>query len=125
MEVEVRWLECVEIVADTIATLTSLGAEIVDPVENDKDGMSDAQREILYYEFKADLNGYLEKSGALIERIADISDAKLIQFARYRQEFVEDLYLSITWYSSYDSTPPQSAVAKQDYGVVTSLEYHW
>jgi amidase len=62
------------IVADTIATLKSLGAEIVDPVEIDTEGMSDAQREVLYYEFKADLNKYLENSGAPIKSVADIID---------------------------------------------------
>jgi len=61
-----------QIVADTIATLKSLGAEIVDPVEIDTDGMSDAQRVVLYYEFKADLNKYLESSGAPIMSMADI-----------------------------------------------------
>ncbi len=60
------------IVADTIATLKSLGAEIVDPVEIDIEGMSDAQREVLFYEFKADLNKYLETSGAPMKTMADI-----------------------------------------------------
>ncbi len=62
------------IVADTIATLKSLGAEVLDPVEIDTEGMSDAQREVLYYEFKADLNKYLENSGAPIKSVADIID---------------------------------------------------
>ncbi len=61
-----------QIVADTIATLKSLGAEIVDPVEIDTEGMGEAQREVLYYEFKADLNKYLEISGAPIKSMADI-----------------------------------------------------
>jgi amidase len=61
-----------QIVVDTIATLKLLGAEIVDPVEIDKEGMSDAQREVLYYEFKADLNAYLESSGAPMKTMADI-----------------------------------------------------
>lgn len=60
------------IVADTIATLASLGAEIVDPVEIDTEGMSDASREVLYYEFKADLNKYLKDSGAAMKSMADI-----------------------------------------------------
>ncbi len=60
------------IVSDTIATLKSLGAEIVDPVEIDTEGMSDAQRVVLYYEFKADLNKYLESSGAPIKSMANI-----------------------------------------------------
>jgi len=60
------------IVADTIATLRSLGAEIVDPVEIDTEGMSEAQREVLYYEFRTDLNKYLESSSAPMKRMADI-----------------------------------------------------
>ncbi len=61
-----------QIVADTIATLKSLGAEVVDPVEIDTDGMSDASRKVLYYEFKADLNKYLESSDAPVRSLADI-----------------------------------------------------
>jgi amidase len=61
-----------QIVEDTIATLKALGAEIVDPVEIDMEGMSDASREVLYYEFKADLKGYLENSGALLKSIEEI-----------------------------------------------------
>lgn len=60
------------IVADTIATLESLGADVVDPVEIDKEGMSDASRTVLYYEFKADLNAYLKSSGAAMRTMADI-----------------------------------------------------
>jgi len=61
-----------KIVEDTIAILKSLGAEIVDPVEIDKEGMSDASRTVLYYEFKADLNTYLENSKAPIRTMDDI-----------------------------------------------------
>jgi amidase len=61
-----------QIIADTIATLESLGAEVVDPVDIDYDGMGDASRTVLYFEFKADLNAYLETSGAPIKSLADI-----------------------------------------------------
>lgn len=61
-----------QIVADTIATLESLGAEIVDPIEIDTEGMGDASRTVLYYEFKADLNEYLASSGAPMKTMADI-----------------------------------------------------
>lgn len=61
-----------KIVEDTISTLKSLGAEIVDPVEIDKTGMGDAQHEVLVYEFKADLNAYLENSNAPIRSLAGI-----------------------------------------------------
>ncbi len=61
-----------QVVANTIATLESLGAEVVDPVEIDTEGMGDASREVLYYEFKADLNAYLANSGAPLKTLADI-----------------------------------------------------
>ncbi len=61
-----------QILADSIATLKAQGAEIVDPVEIDTAGMNDAQAEVLYYEFKADLNAYLEKSGAPIRSLAGL-----------------------------------------------------
>ncbi len=61
-----------QILEDTIATLRSLGAEIVDPVEIDTEGMSNAQSEVLYYEFKTDLNAYLEKSGAPVKSLAGL-----------------------------------------------------
>ncbi|HEY5776861.1 MAG TPA: amidase [Xanthomonadales bacterium] len=61
-----------QILERTIVTLMALGADIVDPVEIDTEGMSAAQREVLYYEFKADLNAYLEKSGAPIKSLVGI-----------------------------------------------------
>jgi len=61
-----------QIVEDSIVTLQSLGAEIVDPVEIDTEGMSDAQREVLRYEFKADLAAYLENSGATLKTLEEI-----------------------------------------------------
>ncbi len=61
-----------KILEDTIATLKSMGAEIVDPVEIDTEGMGKAQGEVLYYEFKTDLNAYLEKSGAPVKTLAGL-----------------------------------------------------
>jgi amidase len=61
-----------QIVSDTIARLEALGAEIVDPIEIDTEGMSAASRTVLYTEFKADLNAYLQNSGAPLKTLADI-----------------------------------------------------
>jgi len=61
-----------KIIEESIATLQFLGAEIIDPVEIDTEGMGDASRQVLYYEFKADLNEYLENSGAAIGTMAAI-----------------------------------------------------
>lgn len=61
-----------QILTDTIATLKSLGAEVVDPVEIDTEGMRAAASLVLQYEFKAGLNQYLAKSHAPIGSLADI-----------------------------------------------------
>ena len=45
-----------------IDTLRGQGAEIVDGIEIDTDGMGDAEYQVLLYEFKADLNRYLAES---------------------------------------------------------------
>ena len=44
---------------------------------------------------------------------------------RLKQEFVKDLYWALRIYSSFDNKPPSGAQAKQDFGVVTSLEYEF
>jgi amidase len=61
-----------QIVIETIARLESLGAKVVDPIEINTEGMSSASRTVLYTEFKADLNAYLQNSGAPLKTLADI-----------------------------------------------------
>ncbi len=61
-----------EIFTANIALLQSLGADIVDPVEIDTDGMGDAEFEVLLYEFKADLNKYFEESNAPISSLSEL-----------------------------------------------------
>ena len=60
------------IFGNSIAVLSEQGADIIDPVEIDMSGVGDAEIEVLYYEFKADLNRYLEQSGAPVKSLADI-----------------------------------------------------
>lgn len=52
------------IFADSIAMLEAAGAEVVDPVEIDTEGMGDAEYEVLLFEFKDGLNRYLGESDA-------------------------------------------------------------
>lgn len=42
---------------------------------------------------------------------------------RAKYEFVDDLYLELRLYGSYDSKPPSETSQKSDYGAVTSLGY--
>ena len=55
-----------------VDVLRAQGAVIIDPIEIDTEGMDSAEYEVLLYEFKADLNNYLAKSGAPMKTLSDI-----------------------------------------------------
>ena len=55
-----------------IETVAGAGAEIVDPINIETPGMGEAESEVLDYEFKADLNRYLEESGAPVSSLAEV-----------------------------------------------------
>ena len=55
-----------------IETVAAAGAEIVDPIKIETPGMWQAESEVLDYEFKADLNRYLEKSQASVGSLAEV-----------------------------------------------------
>jgi amidase len=55
-----------------VAVLQQHGATIVDSIELDTQDMGDAELEVLYYEFKADLNAYLQESSAPVATMRDI-----------------------------------------------------
>jgi amidase len=57
---------------DNVEQLRQLGAEIIDRIEIDTEGMNSAEDEVLHYEFKADLNAYLKQSGAPIGSLTDL-----------------------------------------------------
>jgi len=58
----------------SIEALRAAGATIVDDLTIDTDGMDDAEYEVLLYEFKADLNAYLDGSGAPLVTLAELID---------------------------------------------------
>ncbi|MFQ5982263.1 MAG: amidase family protein, partial [Woeseiaceae bacterium] len=61
-----------KILSDSIELLKANGAEIVDPIEIDISGHGDARYEVLLYEFKTDLNAYLESSKAPLKSLEQI-----------------------------------------------------
>ena len=56
----------------SIQTLTEHGAVIVDDLEIDTSGMSGAEYTVLLFEFRNDLNAYLEKSGAPVQTLSEL-----------------------------------------------------
>lgn len=55
-----------------IQTLKASGAEIVDPIELDIDGMWEAEDVAFSYELKAGIDGYLQSSGASVRSLEDV-----------------------------------------------------
>ena len=55
-----------------IEAVAAAGAEIIDPIKIETPGMWEAESEVLDYEFKADLNRYLEESGAPVGSLAEV-----------------------------------------------------
>lgn len=54
-----------QIMENCLAVIRECGAEIIDPADVDIDeALAETELEVLYYEFKADLNAYLEGLGA-------------------------------------------------------------
>jgi amidase len=77
----------------SVEQFRALGAEIVDAIEIDTDGLRDAEFEVLLYEFKTDLNAYLSQSGAPVSTLADIIDFNTVNAHRvmpiFQQEIME------------------------------------
>ena len=60
------------ILTASIAALRAQGAEVVDPIDIAMNGVSDAEFTVLLYEFRDNLNSYLEQSGASVGSLAEI-----------------------------------------------------
>ncbi len=60
------------ILASSIEVLGQQGAEIVDDIRFDTPGLGDAEYEVLLFEFRSDLNAYLEKTEAPVASLADL-----------------------------------------------------
>ena len=79
-----------------LEAMTREGAVLVDPVEIDSVGKFDeAELEVMYYEFKADLNAYLAKyaPSAQVHSLADIIAFNEQNHARELQFFGQDIMI--------------------------------
>ena len=89
-----------QVLANTIATLKALGAEVIDPIEVDMKGMGSAESTVLHYEFKADLNAYLQHAGAGVTSLAGI-----IEFNNAHSETVMPHFGQETMIESQEKGP--------------------
>jgi amidase len=77
----------------SVERIRALGAEIIDPIEIDVQGLGDSEFVVLLYEFKTDLNAYLKHSNASMKSLADIIEFNRANGARampiFEQEIME------------------------------------
>ena len=74
-----------------VAALESGGAEVVDPIEIDTEGLGDAEYEVLLFEFKDGLNRYLSDSSAPYDSLAAIIAFNAANAARVMPFFGQDI----------------------------------
>jgi len=77
-----------------IETLRAQGAEVVDEIEIETgDELWDAEYEVLLYEFKADLNAYLERSDAPLQSLAELIDYNIAHSDTVMPFFGQEIFL--------------------------------
>ncbi|MCH8944446.1 MAG: amidase [Proteobacteria bacterium] len=81
------------ILESSIAAMQELGAIIVDDLQFDAKEMYDAEYEVLLYEFRADLNAYLEKSAAPIQSLADLIEFNTANSDTVMPDFGQDIFI--------------------------------
>lgn len=77
-----------------IDTLRARGADVVDDIEIDTDGMSDASYEVLLYEFKTDLNTYLVGAGAPVPSLEALIEYNDTHAAAVMPHFGQEVFLA-------------------------------
>ena len=61
-----------EILSSSIEVLRGQGAELIDDIKFETPGMGNAEYEVLLFEFRTDLNAYLETTAAPVASLADL-----------------------------------------------------
>jgi len=82
-----------EIYEASISALKAQGAEIVDDISIEMGNLYDDSYELMLYEFKADLETYLEASGAPVESLADVIAYNEAHVDTVMPEFGQDIFL--------------------------------
>jgi amidase len=97
----------------SIATMKSLGAVIVDPANLPNfDKFGKTEGEVLHYEFKADLNKYLASTNARVKNMADVIQFNEENKARVMPYFGQEHMLAAQEKGSLRDKPYREALAK-------------
>jgi len=81
------------ILETSVEVLRAQGAEVVDNIEYDAGDMHDAEFEVLLYEFRTDLNAYLERSNAPVKSLGDLIKYNDEHAAAVLAHFDQDIFL--------------------------------
>jgi amidase len=73
--------------------MQNLGAIIIDDIQFDAGSMYDAEYEVLLYEFRADLNAYLERSAAPIQSLAGLIEFNAANSDAVMPDFGQDIFI--------------------------------
>ncbi|MFK8054409.1 MAG: amidase [Woeseiaceae bacterium] len=90
--------------------LVAAGAELVDPIEIETEGMGDAEYAVLLYEFKADLNAYLATRDAPVANLAEIIAFNAANAGKTMPFFGQDILLAAEATSDLSSTDYRDAL---------------
>ena len=82
-----------ELLTASMAVMASQGAQVFDDIRPDVAGVGDAEIEVLYYEFKADLATYLEETGAPLSSLDEIIEFNERNAAVVMPFFGQDIML--------------------------------
>ena len=115
----------VEAVFDAaLDALRDAGAVLIDPIDIDTDGMGDAEYEVLLYEFKADLNAYLQNSDAPLATISDVIAFNESRADEVMPYFDQEHMLLAAEKGSLDDAAYQEALADQQGHRAPSARWH-
>ena len=117
-----------DILETSVGVLKDMGAEIIDNIEHETDDMDDAEYEVLLYEFRTDLNSYLEKSSAPIKSLADLIAFNDANAASVMPHFGQDIFLQaeekgpLTTPAYLDALETSKRIAKA--AIDTAMDQH-
>ena len=77
----------------SVAAMRASGAIIVDDLEYESENLFAAEYDVLLYEFKADLNTYLEKSGAPAKNLAELIEYNEVNKDVVMPHFGQEIFL--------------------------------
>jgi amidase len=105
-----------------LAAIRRQGARVVDPVEIDTRGIGDAEFEVLLFEFRHDLNAYLERAGARVSSLEEVIQFNLANAEEVMPHFGQDILLAANERGGLDSPDYEAALSASRDAMRAALE---